>query len=33
MKRIVPLLALCGLLAFAPRPAQGADWKMDPAGS
>ena len=33
MNRIVPLLGLCGLLAFAPRPAQGADWKMDPAGS
>ncbi len=33
MKRIVPLLGLCGVLAFAPRPAQGADWKMDPAGS
>jgi polyisoprenoid-binding protein YceI len=33
MKRIVSLLGLCGLLAFAPRAAQGADWKMDPAGS
>src|SRR5437879_1021216 len=33
MKGIGPVLALCGLLAFAPRPAQGADWKMDPAGS
>src|SRR5437879_4977049 len=33
MKGIGPVLALCGLLAFAPRPAQGADWKMDSAGS
>jgi polyisoprenoid-binding protein YceI len=33
MKETVALLALCGLLAFAPCPAQGADWKMDPAGS
>jgi polyisoprenoid-binding protein YceI len=32
MKTVVPVLGLCGLLAFAPRPAQGADWKMDPAG-
>ena len=33
MKEIAGLLGLCGLLAFAPRAAQGADWKMDPAGS
>ncbi len=34
MKEIVALLGLCGLLlAGAPRPAQSADWKMDPAGS
>ncbi len=33
MKRIVPMLGLCCLLAFAPRPAPGADWKMDPVGS
>ena len=33
MKAMVAFLGLCGLLAFAPRPAQGADWKMDPAGS
>src|SRR5713101_4403314 len=33
MKRIVPVLGLCCLLAFAPRPSPGADWKMDPAGS
>lgn len=33
MKEIVALLGLCGLPAFALSPAQGADWKMDPAGS
>jgi len=34
VKEIVALLGLCGLLlAGAPRPAQSADWKMDPAGS
>ncbi|TMG88342.1 MAG: YceI family protein, partial [Betaproteobacteria bacterium] len=33
MKGIVSVLGLCGVLAFAPCPAQGADWKMDPAGS
>src|SRR5213594_4135979 len=33
MKGIGPVLALCGLLAFAPRPAHAGDWKMDPAGS
>ena len=34
MKEIVALLGLCGLLlGGALHPAQGADWKMDPAGS
>ena len=33
MKEVVALLGLCGLLALALNPAQGADWKMDPAGS
>ena len=33
MTRSVPVLGLCGLLALAPCRAQGADWKMDPAGS
>jgi len=34
VKEIVALAGLCGLLlAGAPHPAQGADWKMDPAGS
>ena len=33
MKKIVALLGLLGFLAFALRPAHGADWKMDPAGS
>jgi len=33
VKEIAGLLALCGLLAFALRPAHAADWKMDPAGS
>jgi polyisoprenoid-binding protein YceI len=34
VKEIVVLLGLCGLvLAGALNPAQGADWKMDPAGS
>ena len=33
MKEIAGLLGLCGLLAFALRPVQAADWKMDPAGS
>jgi polyisoprenoid-binding protein YceI len=31
--REIALLGLFGLLAFAPRSAQGADWKMDPADS
>jgi len=34
VKEIVASAGLCGLLlAGAPHPAQGADWKMDPAGS
>jgi len=33
MKKMVVSLGLCSLLAFVLRPAQGADWKMDPAGS
>jgi polyisoprenoid-binding protein YceI len=33
VKEIAGLLGLCGLLAFALRPVQAADWKMDPAGS
>jgi polyisoprenoid-binding protein YceI len=33
VKEFAGPLALCGLLAFAPRPAHSADWKMDPAGS
>jgi polyisoprenoid-binding protein YceI len=33
VKEIVASLGLCGLLAFALNPAQGADWKLDPAAS
>jgi len=33
VKEIAGLLGLCSLLAFALRPVQAADWKMDPAGS
>jgi len=33
MKKIAALFGLCGLSAVALNPAQGADWKMDPAGS
>ena len=33
MKEFAGLLGLCGLLAFAPRLAHSADWKMDPVGS